>query len=177
MVFSSMIFLFVFLPVILFAYYVILQKDTHRNIFLLIASLVFYAWGEPIYVLLMIFSILINFRLGILIDKYEANISMKKNILIIGIISNLIFLFMFKYENFFVENINSTFNLAIDSLNLGLPIGISFFTFQALSYLIDVYRKTVPVQKNLVYLGLYIAFFPQLVAGPIVRYSTIAEQI
>ena len=84
---------------------------------------------------------------------------------------------MFKYENFFVENINSTFNLAIDSLNLGLPIGISFFTFQALSYLIDVYRKTVPVQKNLVYLGLYIAFFPQLVAGPIVRYSTIAEQI
>ena len=145
MVFSSMIFLFVFLPVILFAYYVILQKDTHRNIFLLIASLVSYAWEEPIYVLLMIFSILINFRLGILIDKYEANISMKKNILIIGIISNLIFLFMFKYENFFVENTNSTFNLAIDSLNLGLLIGISFFTFQVLSYLIDVYRKTVPV--------------------------------
>ena len=145
MVFSSMIFLFVFLSVILFTYYVILQKDTHRNIFLLIASLVFYAWGEPIYVLLMIFSILINFRLGILIDKYEANISMKKNILIIGIISNLIFLFMFKYENFFVENTNSTFNLAIDSLNLGLLIGISFFTFQVLSYLIDVYRKTVPV--------------------------------
>ena len=145
MVFSSMIFLFVFLSVILFTYYVILQKDTHRNIFLLIASLVSYAWEEPIYVLLMIFSILINFRLGILIDKYEANISMKKNILIIGIISNLIFLFMFKYENFFVENTNSTFNLAIDSLNLGLLIGISFFTFQVLSYLIDVYRKTVPV--------------------------------
>ncbi|MGL6107504.1 MBOAT family O-acyltransferase [Romboutsia sp.] len=176
MVFSSMIFLFVFLPIILFTYYVILQKHTHRNTFLFLSSLVFYAWGEPIYVLLMIFSILINFRLGILINNSD-NKEAKKCILIIGIISNLIFLFMFKYEGFFVNNINSLFNIGIESLNLGLPIGISFFTFQALSYLVDVYRKTVPVQNNLIHLGLYISFFPQLVAGPIVRYSTIAEQI
>lgn len=174
MVFSSMIFLFVFLPVILFTYYVVLQNHKYRNIFLFFASLVFYAWGEPTYVLLMIFSIFINFRIGLLIDKCDEN---KNNILLIGIISNLIFLFMFKYENFFVSNVNKIFNTGIESLDLGLPIGISFFTFQAISYLIDVYRKSVPVQTNLLYLGLYIAFFPQLVAGPIVRYNTIVEQI
>lgn len=176
MVFSSMIFLFVFLPVILFIYYVVLQNHKYRNTFLFLSSLVFYAWGEPVYVLLMIFSILINYRLGILIDNSD-NKETKKYILIIGIISNLIFLFMFKYESFFVGNLNSLFNTGLESLNLWLPIGISFFTFQALSYLVDVYRKTVPVQNNLIHLGLYISFFPQLVAGPIVRYSTIAEQI
>jgi alginate O-acetyltransferase complex protein AlgI len=154
----------------------VLQKPEHRNIFLFLASLVFYAWGEPIYVLLMIFSILLNFRIGLLIDNSKDK-ETKKGILIIGIISNLIFLFMFKYEGFFVKNINDIFNTGIESLNLGLPIGISFFTFQALSYLVDVYRETVPVQTNLIHLGLYISFFPQLVAGPIVRYNTIAEQI
>ena len=177
MVFSSMIFLFVFLPIILLGYYVILQKHEHRNIFLLISSLIFYAWGEPIYVLLMLLSILINFRLGLMLDKYKEDKSMKDTILMVGVVSNLIFLVVFKYEGFFVENINNLFDLGIQSLGLGLPIGISFFTFQALSYLIDVYRQTVPVQKKVLDLGLYVAFFPQLVAGPIVRYSTIAEQI
>lgn len=174
MVFSSMIFLFVFLPVTLFMYYIVLQNHKYRNTFLFFTSLAFYAWGEPTYVLLMIFSIFINYRIGLLIDKSDDN---KKNILLIGIISNLIFLFMFKYENFFVSNMNKVFNTGIESMNLGLPIGISFFTFQAISYLIDVYRRSVPVQTDLVYLGLYISFFPQLVAGPIVRYSTIVEQI
>ncbi|ONI38887.1 hypothetical protein AN639_06860 [Candidatus Epulonipiscium fishelsonii] len=174
MVFSSMVFLFVFLPLVLGVYYGVLKNIKSRNIFLLAFSLVFYAWGEPVYILIMLSSIVINYFGGILIDLHRNK---SKLILFIGIVCNLSFLFIFKYEGFVVVNLNSIFGLSLESLELPLPIGISFFTFQALSYLVDVYRKSAPVQKNILELGLYISFFPQLVAGPIVRYTTINEQI
>lgn len=180
MIFSSMIFLFVFFPVILIGYYGILQKIQHRNIFLLLASLFFYSWGEPTYIVLMFLSICINFRVGLLLDREESEM-IRKQFLSFGVFCNLFFLFLFKYEVFFTTHFNeiigSRFPVRITSLNLALPIGISFFTFQAISYLVDVYRKQAPVQTSVLNLGLYISFFPQLVAGPIVRYSTIAEQI
>lgn len=178
MVFSSMVFLFVFLPIIIVGYYGILQKQEHRNIFLLLSSLVFYAWGEPIYIFLMLLSICVNFKIGLMIDSSQ---NLKKNTLACGVFFNLVFLFLFKYEGFFSTYFNillaNSFPIRFTSLNLSLPIGISFFTFQAISYLVDVYRKDVPVQKSILNLGLYISFFPQLVAGPIVRYRTISQEI
>lgn len=179
MIFSSLTFLFIFLPIVLFLYYIPLQKISRKNVLLLLASLIFYAIGEPIYIFLMIFSIMINFRMGILIDEAEIKqkLRCKKLFCIISIILNLGMLFIFKYENFAVTNLNKVFSLELESLELILPIGISFYTFQAMSYVIDVYRKKVPVQKNILDLGLYVAFFPQLIAGPIVRYSTVQEQI
>lgn len=180
MVFSSMIFLFVFFPVILFGYYGIVNKLEHRNIFLLIASLLFYAWGEPVYIVIMLFSICVNYRVGLLIDSAK-NEKQRINILFTGVFINLSFLFVFKYESFVSGELNQLLGAILPvrftSLELALPIGISFFTFQAISYLIDVYRKDADVQTSLMNLGLYIAFFPQLVAGPIVRYRTIAEEI
>ncbi|MFI3250428.1 MAG: MBOAT family O-acyltransferase [Eubacteriales bacterium] len=179
MVFSSMTFLFVFFPLVLVGYFGIFQKNTHRNLFLLIASLIFYAWGEPYYVALMIVSICLNFRIGLMIDT--ATDLTRKYTLAAGIFLNLFFLFLFKYEGFFVRQFNSLVEyrvpMRIESLNLPLPIGISFFTFQAISYLVDLYRKQAPVQKTVTGLGLYIAFFPQLIAGPIVQYSTIAQEL
>lgn len=180
MIFSSMIFIFVFFPVILIGYYGILKKIQHRNIFLLLASLVFYSWGEPTYIVLMLLSICVNYRVGLMMDK-EENSNISKQYLMFGVFFNLFFLFLFKYEGFitdhFTELVSTRFPVRVTSLNLPLPIGISFFTFQAISYLVDVYRKQAPVQKSVLNLGLYISFFPQLVAGPIVRYRTIAEQI
>lgn len=180
MIFSSMIFLFVFFPTIIIGYYGILQKLEHRNIFLLLASLIFYSWGEPTYIVLMLLSICINFRVGLMVDKEENEI-IRKQFLAFGVFLNVFFLFLFKYEVFFATHFNeiigTRFPVRITSLRLALPIGISFFTFQAISYLVDVYRKEAPVQTSVLNLGLYISFFPQLVAGPIVRYSTIAEQI
>lgn len=180
LVFSSMIFLFVFFPIILIGYYGIFQKIQQRNTFLLLASLLFYSWGEPTYIVLMLLSICINYRVGLMVDQ-EENESIRKQFLAFGVFCNLFFLFLFKYETFFTIHFNeilgSRYPVRITSLNLALPIGISFFTFQAISYLVDVYRKDAEVQKSVLNLGLYISFFPQLVAGPIVRYSTIAEQI
>lgn len=175
-----MTFLFVFFPVILIGYYGLLQKMEHRNVFLLLASLIFYSWGEPSYIVLMLISISINYRIGLMLDK-EENLSLKKQYLGFGVFCNIFFLFLFKYEVFFTihfnEIVGSRFPVRITSLNLALPIGISFFTFQAISYLVDVYRTQAPVQRSVLNLALYISFFPQLVAGPIVRYVTIAEQI
>lgn len=174
MLFSSTIFLFYFLPIVLLLYYVAFQSRKVQNILLLIVSLFFYAWGEPVYVFLMIGSILFNYIMGLWIG-----VSKKKWVLVVTIIGNLGTLFIFKYLNFVIRNVN----LALDESNqfkvpnIILPIGISFFTFQAMSYVIDVYRQNVKVQKNPFYLGLYVAFFPQLIAGPIVRYSDVEEQI
>jgi alginate O-acetyltransferase complex protein AlgI len=154
----------------------ILKNRTLRNLFLFIVSIVFYAWGEPTFVLLVLLSIVVNWYLGILVDKYRNN-KMVKLILTISVIFNIGMLFFFKYLNFTIENLNSLFNLHINNLNIQLPLGISFFTFQALSYVIDVYRQKVDVQKNLLNIGLYLAFFPKLAQGPIVRYETIADEI
>ena len=175
MVFSSPLFLFVFLPLTLGIYYLTPLKL--KNLFLLIASLFFYAWGEGAFVTIMLVSIGMNFLTGIKIAKSNR----KKLWLGIGIVGNLSLLIYFKYINFIVANINqwiAGWDIGvIPSPEVRLPIGISFFTFQAMSYIIDVYRGTTSVQKNLVHLGLYIALFPQLIAGPILRYHNMAQQL
>ena len=175
MLFSSLTFIFIFLPITLGIYY--LSKEKYRNYILLVVSLLFYSWGEPKYVMLMILSILFNYYFAILVDKYKKEKSKSKIILIISLIFNIGLLFLFKYLDFVIINFNNLFNLKIPLLNLNLPIGISFYTFQILSYVVDVYKKDVKVQKNIFDLGTYISFFPQLIAGPIVRYSTIEKQL
>ena len=167
MVFSSLLFIYFFLPIFLICYFVIKNRK-YRNLVLLLFSLIFYAYGEPIYSFLMIFSILVNYFLAILIDKYNS-----KKLFILDVIFNLGLLGIFKYFNFFVDNLNNIFNLNVNFINIALPIGISFYTFQILTYVIDVYKKEVPVQKNIISLGCYFCAFPQLIAGPIVRYSTV----
>ena len=174
MVFSSLIFTFLFLPIVLIVYY--LAKDKYRNYILLAASLFFYSYGEPHFVYVMLGSVLGNYIMALLIDRFKER-KLSKICLIADIVFNIGLLFIFKYLDFTISVFNMVFHTSIDIMRIKLPIGISFFTFQALSYVIDVYRGTVKVQKNLLYLALYISFFPQLVAGPIVRYSTIEEQI
>lgn len=171
MVFSSIPFMFFFFPIFLILYYAVPFKL--KNYILLIFSLIFYAWGEPIYVFLMIFSCLINYVAGILISKYDK----KKLILIITVIINLGLLGFYKYGDFLISNINNVFKTNISLLEIGLPIGISFFTFQAMSYVIDVYRKKVKIEKNFLTFTTYVSMFPQLIAGPIVRYETVSEEL
>ena len=179
MVFSSTIFLFLFLPVTLISY--LLAGRYLRNVILLIASLVFYLWGENIYVLVMLSSITVNYIVGLLIDRSIQNGKSGKAVLIAGLVANIGLLVFFKYTNFIIENINfmlGTVDIAeIKIEKIHLPIGISFFTFQAMSYIIDIFRRQSKVQTNPVSLGLYISLFPQLIAGPIVRYHDIANQI
>lgn len=168
MIFSSTLFLFIFLPVTLLVYYLIPQRYVMaRNVELLIASLVFYAWGEPINVFLMLISIMVNYIFGLLLDATEKT-SGRRTIVWFSVAFNLGMLFFFKYFNFFT-------GYRFDPI--ALPIGISFFTFQIMSYTIDVYRKHVAAQSNVFKLGLYISLFPQLIAGPIVRYIDVAEEL
>lgn len=175
MVFSSTIFLCVYLPLVLLGYYICPKKG--RNLFLLIASLVFYAWGEPKYVFLMIFSILVNYIFGRLMDKNRGRQKRMKLMLVLSVVIDLGLLSVFKYTDFIITNINAIFGSSFDLLNIALPIGISFYTFQAMSYTIDVYRDDVRVQKNLIDFGMYITMFPQLIAGPIVRYADVQDQL
>ena len=175
MVFSSTIFLCVYLPLVLLGYYICPKKG--RNLFLLIASLVFYAWGEPKYVFLMIFSILVNYIFGRLMDKHRENKKRMKLLLVLSVVIDLGLLSVFKYTDFIITNVNAIFGANFDLLNIALPIGISFYTFQAMSYTIDVYRNDVRVQKNLIDFGMYITMFPQLIAGPIVRYADVQDQL
>lgn len=174
MVFSSLVFLCVFLPVV-FLLHTVIPSFKAKNILLIIASLLFYAYGEPVYVLLMLFSSLLNF----LCAKGVATQSPKINkaVMVLAVVVNLSMLGVFKYADMAVTTVNSLFSAEIPVPGIVLPIGISFFTFQALSYVIDVYRKEVDVQKNYLNVLLYISFFPQLIAGPIVRYRDINEQI
>lgn len=178
MVFSSTIFLFLFLPLTLVLYYLV--GKAFRNSFLLLASLFFYAWGEQFYVFVMLASIGMNYAFGLLLDKNNPP-KRQKLLLTFGVLANLSLLFFFKYANFILDNINSILQAVsitpIEYPPTHLPIGISFFTFQALSYLIDVYKNETTVQRNVFSLGLYIASFPQLIAGPIVRYHDVARQI
>ena len=176
MVFSSLIFLILFLPILLVIYYLIPSKKTFawKNVILLIFSLIFYAWGEPIYILLMLFSSIVDYTIGNLIDKVPKK---KKIWLTLSIVVNLGMLMYFKYTNFFIDNINNIFNLNIDFLEVTLPIGISFFTFQTMSYSIDVYRGSVKAEKNFLNFFLYVCMFPQLIAGPIVRYIDVAKEL
>lgn len=175
LVFSSIIFIFFFLPLVIGLYFAVPFK--FKNIILLIFSLLFYAWGEPRYVFLMILSILINYGYGIWIDKTNHNEMKKKYILAFAIVVNIGLLAFFKYANFFVDITNSVFQTEFQLQQIPLPIGISFYTFHAISYLVDVYRKIESAQRNIYKLSLYITFFPQLVAGPIIRYNDVAKQL
>ena len=175
MLFSSLLFLYIFLPIVLLIYYFI--KEKYRNYFLLLSSIIFFAWGGVSYSLLILVSIIFNYFIGLGINNFHR----KKVWLTIGVIINLAFLGLFKYADFITEIINAflgwTNSSQLKLPGIILPIGISFYTFQAISYLIDVYRKETQVQKSIANLGLYISFFPQLIAGPIVRYHDIAKQI
>lgn len=178
MLFSSPIFIFIFLPITLALYF--FTPNRYKNLLLLLVSLIFYAWGEVLYILLMLLSILANFGFGLAIDKSRLS-SSPKLWLVLGVSFNLLLLIVFKYANFLVDNLNYIFlyvslpTITIEAIQL--PLGISFFTFQAMSYIIDVYRDEAKVQKKFSNIALYIAFFPQLVAGPIVRYHDVAQQI
>lgn len=174
MVFSSLNFLFIFLPVVLFLYYI--SPRSLRNVILFVCSLVFYAWGEPIYVSLMLFSTIVDYVHGWLVEKYRGT-AKAKIALISSVCINLALLGVFKYSDFIVTNINAIFGTGLAQPNLPLPIGISFYTFQTMSYTIDVYRGHAKIQKNIISFGAYVALFPQLIAGPIVRYTDVAEQL
>lgn len=175
MVFSSTVFLFIFLPLVLAGYYLLDRK--FRNIFLLIVSLGFYAWGEPRFVFVMMGSILMNYVFALIVDKFREKKGIAYSTLTVMVVANIAIFWVFKYMGFTVQNINNIFKTDIKVPNIALPIGISFFTFQAISYVVDVYRKKGEVQKNPLNMGLYISFFPQLIAGPIVRYETVANEI
>ena len=172
MVFSSITFLFYFLPIVLAMYYIVPNKM--KNIVLLLSSIFFYFYGEPKYVLIMLVSIIITYLFGILIDKYKKY---SKLFLILSICAITSLLIYFKYINFIIQNINLWLTNKIDFIYVVLPIGISFYTFQLISYIIDVYRGQAKVQKNILKLAMYVSLFPQLIAGPIVRYTTVEEQI
>lgn len=175
MVFSGFMFLCVFLPVVLILYN--LSKNlAYKNVILVISSLFFYAWGEPVYVLLFMASICINYIFGRIIDKFYARRAARV-VFICAVVLNLAFLGVFKYAGFVVTNVNSFLGLAVPDPNIALPIGISFYTFQILSYVIDVYNGKTRVQKSLIKFAAYVSMFPQLVAGPIVRYTDIAREL
>lgn len=175
MLFSSITFLFIFLPLTLLLYYLVPVRM--KNYVMLAASLIFYAWGEPVYIILMILSIILNYFCGQDIYEKRDNARAMKMSLMFGVVMNLLILGFFKYYGLFMDTINAILPIDIPYRVLALPIGISFYTFQAMSYLIDVYRKEVKPQENILYFALYISMFPQLIAGPIVRYIDIEEQL
>lgn len=175
MVFSSLVFMFAYLPITLLAYYLVPRQG--RNIFLFIVNLIFYGWGEPKLVLLMVFNIFFNYIGGWLVDKYRADAKKKKLFLILTCVLDIAILAVFKYTGMITETLNMLPFLNIPELQISLPIGISFYTFQTMSYVIDVYRDDAPVSKNFINFGTYVALFPQLIAGPIVRYRDVAEQL
>ena len=177
MVFSSFVFLLVFLPIVLILYYLCPAKL--RNVILLFASLIFYAWGEPVYVLIMLFSTVFDYTNGRLIEKFKSQDrnGAAKGVLIVDMCGNLAILGFFKYTDFILGTINSLSGAGISLLKIALPIGISFYTFQTMSYTIDVYRGVVPAQKNILNFATYVVLFPQLIAGPIVQYKTIGKEL
>lgn len=175
MLFSSITFLFLFLPVVLAVYYLVPWKA--KNLILLFASLFFYAWGEPVYVILMILSILFNYFCGRDIQSHEDSPGEAKRSVVFAVVVNLLILGFFKYYGFLMNTVNAVLPVEIPYRELSLPVGISFYTFQALSYIFDIYRKKAQPQKNILYFALYISMFPQLIAGPIVRYADIEGQL
>ena len=174
MLFSSIPFLYYFLPCVLFVYFIV--PKAFKNAVLLISSLIFYAWGEPTYVILMIITIAVGYGAGLLMERAKTK-AQAKTVLIVSVGICLAFLGYFKYADFFIENFSALTGLSIPALRLALPIGISFYTFQIVSYIIDVYRRDVKARKNPVALAAYVTMFPQLIAGPIVRYSDIEKEL
>ena len=183
MVFSSTTFLFVFLPVVLAFYFLPLFRKnegrnlTYKNAVLCVSSFLFYAWGEPVYIILMILSVVFNFHLGIDIEENVLNPQKKKKVFLLGLAFNLFSLGFFKYSGFITETLSSILGVTIEYSPLPLPVGISFYTFQIMSYIIDVYYGSARAQKKLLPFATYISMFPQLIAGPIVQYSDIEDQL
>lgn len=177
MVFSSFVFLLVFLPLVLLLYFICPAR--FRNFVLMVASLIFYAWGEPVYVLVMLFSTVFDYTNGRLIEhfKKKEHLGKAKAVLVIDLCGNLAILGFFKYADFVIGNINSITGAGLSLLNIALPIGISFYTFQTMSYTIDVYRGEVAAQHNILTFATYVTLFPQLIAGPIVQYKTVAKEL
>ncbi|MGN0658535.1 MAG: MBOAT family O-acyltransferase [Emergencia sp.] len=175
MVFSSTVFLFAFLPLTLGIYF--LSPPILRNGVLLAASLLFYAWGEPVYILVMAGSVGLNYICGLAIGKFEGRHKLTKPMLAFAVFGNLVLLGWFKYADFITENLNRGFDLGIPAVHAVLPIGISFYTFQAMSYVIDVFRGKVQPQKSVVRFALYVTMFPQLIAGPVIRYASVEKQL
>ena len=175
MVFSSLVFLFAYLPITLLIYYIVPRKG--RNLFLFFINLVFYGWGEPMLVFLMLFNVLFNYIGGWLVDKYRQDAKKKKLFLVLTCILDIGILAVFKYTGMITDTLNMLPFLNIPNLHISLPIGISFYTFQTMSYSIDVYRREAPVQKNIITFGTYVSLFPQLIAGPIIRYKDVAYQL
>ena len=175
MIFSSLPFLFFYLMAVLAVYK--LSPLKLRNLILLLVSLFFYGWGEPVYILIMLLSIAVDYVHGMLVERWRADDRKARRAVASSVIFNLGILFFFKYWDFLAGNINALTGLQLPVLGLPLPIGISFYTFQTMSYTIDVYRQDAPVQKNPVTFGAYVTLFPQLIAGPIVRYKSVAEQL
>ena len=180
MLFSSTLFIYFFLPIVLLIYYGLLRKNRSlQNIFLTLASLIFYAWDRPKFVLVMIFSIFVNWFLGLQVAKHQnaQNIFMKKMVIFCTMVINLLILFIFKYLTFSLSVLDQIFQFNMPIPQITLPIGISFFTFQAMSYVLDISCNKGTAQKNIMNVGLYITLFPQLIAGPIVRYETVSKEI
>ena len=175
MVFSSIPFLYFFLPAVLILYFAVPRR--FKNLVLFLTSLLFYAWGEPVYIIIMLVSTVFDYINGLLLERFDKRPRARKAVVAMAVVGNLAILTFFKYSDFFISNLNAIANLDIGLLGIALPIGISFYTFQTMSYTIDVYRREAPVQHNIISFGAYVTLFPQLIAGPIVRYSTIAEQL
>ena len=174
MVFSSILFLFIFMPFLLI-YYAVPFK--FKNFVIMALSFVFYSWGEPKYFSVMLITILVNYLLGLILEKYNYNRFFSKIIVTIAIVFNVGELFFFKYYNFFINNINSIFGSNLQILNLALPLGISFYIFQILSYMLDVYKKRVVAERNIIDFAAFVVLFPQLIAGPIVKYTDINKEL
>lgn len=175
MVFSEPVFMFMFLPVALLLYYAVPFR--FKNAVLFLTGLLFYSWGEPVYVLIMILSTLIDYCAGRVMDKFDSNQTIRKIALIVSVAMNLSLLGVFKYSGFFVDIVNSVFGNVLNNPNLPLPIGISFFTFQSMSYTIDLYRRNIKVQKSFIKFAAFVTMFPQIVAGPIVLYDDVAREL
>ena len=175
MVFSSLLFLFTFLPLVLAAYYI--MPKGWRNAFLFFASLIFYAWGEPVYVLLMLFTTAFGWASGLLLERWKEDRLKAKAVLALNVAVNLGVLGFFKYGNFILDNISRLTGANLGVMNLPLPLGISFYTFQTISYTVDIYRGVIAAQANILNFGAYVSMFPMLIAGPIVRYNTVADQL
>ena len=175
MVFSSLIFLFAYLVLTLALYFIAPLK--WRNVLLLLVSLVFYGYGEPVYILIMFASILIDYTHGLLVEKYRENDKKARWFVGQSVVFNLLLLGFFKYWDFLAVNLSALLGVNIPVLGIPLPIGISFFTFQTMSYTIDVYRQDAPVQRNILTFGTFVTMFPQLIAGPIVKYKTVAREL
>lgn len=175
MVFSSLVFLYFFLPIVMILYFVLPMKA--KNLLILVTGLLFYAWGEPKYIIIMIISTLIDYTAGRFIDHFDKKPKIRTVFLLVSVVMNLGLLAVFKYSSFLITTVNSIFGTAIPDPHLPLPIGISFYTFQSMSYTIDLYMRKIKVQKSLISFTSYVTLFPQIVAGPIVRYEDVAAEI